>query len=138
MPHAVALVGRVLLSLIFIKAGIGKIAAPDGTIQLIASHGMPLPQEAYIVAVTVELGGGLALLLGWQARLAGALLALFCLVTAWVFHGNFADHNMQIHFMKNVAIAGGLLQVAAFGAGAFSLDAMLARRRLEGFSGSRA
>ena len=138
MAQAVALVGRVLLSLIFILDGMGKVAGPTETIQSIASHGMPFAQAGYVLAVIIELGGGLALLFGWQARAAGAVLALFCLVTAAVFHSNFADHNMQIQFIKNLAIAGGMLQVAAFGAGAFSLDAMLAERKLGGISGSPA
>jgi putative oxidoreductase len=129
MPHSIALIGRVLLSLIFIIAGLTKLADASGTIHFIASSGLPVPPAAYVVALIVELGGGLALLLGWQARVAGVVLAVFCVVTALVFHSNFADHNMQIHFLKNLAIAGGMLQVAAFGAGAYSIDALLAGRR---------
>jgi putative oxidoreductase len=129
MSEAVAALGRVLLSAIFIWAGFGKIGDPTGTMHYIASAGMPVPSAAYVVAVIVELGGGLALLLGWQARAVAAALAIFCVVTAAVFHSHFADHMMLIQFMKNVAMAGGLLQVTAYGAGAVSLDAMLSGRR---------
>jgi putative oxidoreductase len=138
MPQSVALAGRILLSLVFIMSGMGKIAGPAEAIQSIASHGMPMPQAAYVVSVIIELGGSVALLVGWQARLAASVLALFCVITAVVFHSNFADHNMQIQFMKNLAIAGGMLQVAAFGGGAFSLDAMLTERKVGGVSGSLA
>lgn len=129
MSNTVAAIGRVLLSAIFIWAGFGKIGDPAGTMHYIASAGMPVPSAAYVVAVLVELGGGLALLLGWQARAAGLVLAIFSVVTAAVFHSHFADHMNQIQFMKNLAMAGGLLQVTAYGAGAISVDAMLGGRR---------
>ncbi len=132
MTDAVAALGRILLSAIFIWAGFGKIGNPAGTIHYIASAGLPFPSAAYVVAVIVEFGGGLALLLGWQARAVGVALAIFSVVTAAVFHRNFADHMMAIQFMKNMAMAGGLLQVAAYGAGAISLDAMLSGRRSYG------
>lgn len=128
MADAVAAIGRVLLSAIFIWAGIGKIGSPAGTIHYIASVGLPVAPAAYVVAIIVELGGGLALLVGWQARAVGLVLAIFCIVTGLVFHTNFADHMMVIQFMKNLAIAGGMLQVAAYGAGAISVDAMLSGR----------
>jgi putative oxidoreductase len=76
------------------------------------------------VAVSVELGGGLAILFGLFTRPAGAVLAVWCIATALVAHTHFADRNMQIHFMKNTAMAGGFLYVAVFGAGAWSLDAL--------------
>ena len=135
MPDAIAAIGRVLLSAIFIWAGFGKIASPSDTIQQIAASGLPAASAAYLVAVLIEVGGGLAVLLGWQARAAGATLALFSVVTAVVFHTHFADPVNVIQFMKNLAIAGGMLQVAACGAGAFSLDAVLTGRRNLGISG---
>ncbi len=122
MPAFLALIGRVLLAVIFIYAGYGKLMAHAGTVGYIAHGGLPMPEIAYFVAVAVELGGGILLLIGWQARAVAAVLALFCIVTAVVFHSDFADRNMMIHFMKNLAIAGGMLQVTAFGAGALSLD----------------
>ena len=136
MPDAIAAVGRVLLSAIFIWAGFGKIGSPSDTIQQIASSGLPAPPAAYVLAVVLEVGGGLALLLGWQVRVAGVLLAIFALMTAVVFHSHFADPPTVVQFMKNLAIAGGMLQVAVYGAGAVSIDAVLtSRRNLGGVSG---
>jgi len=125
---AAALLGRVLMSLIFIQGGIAKMGAAAAVTAMIAKAGLPAPDLAYVVAVCIELGLGLALLLGLFARLSGLVLAVFCAVTAAYFHSNWADHNMQIHFWKNVAMAGGFLYVAGFGAGRFSLDALMPRR----------
>ena len=88
---------------------------------------MPLPALALAVAVLVELGGGLLLIVGFRARYVAAALALFCLATALSFHSNFADQNQMIHFLKNIMMAGGLLQIVAFGAGAFSIDSRVFR-----------
>lgn len=128
MKDSLDLAGRILIAILFVAAGLGKIANPSGTLQYIAMGGLPLPVAAYVVAVLIEVGGGILFLLGWQTRLMGGLLALFSLVTALVFHTHFADHNQQIHFMKNLAIAGGLLHYAAFGAGAWSLDRRMGAR----------
>lgn len=117
-----AFVGRLLIAAIFLISGVGKIAAPAGTIAYIASAGLPLPPLAYAVAVAVEVLGGLALIAGWHTRKAAAIMALFTLAAAFGFHAHFADQNQFIHFFKNVAMTGGLLQVVAFGAGRFSLD----------------
>jgi putative oxidoreductase len=116
-------VGRALLSAIFLLSVIGKLQAPAATIGYIASAGLPLPPVAYALAVLIELVGGLALLVGFRTRTAAGALAIYSLVAAVGFHSNFADLNQFIHFLKNAAIAGGLLQVVAFGAGAWSLDA---------------
>ncbi|MDR3534302.1 MAG: DoxX family protein [Rhodopila sp.] len=116
------LVGRVLMSAIFIWSGYGKLMAATATQAYLAGLGVPLPAIAWLVAVVIELGGGLALLLGIQARLLGLVLAVWCIVTALAGHTNFAIPDMQIHFMKNVAMAGGFLQVVAFGAGRLSAD----------------
>lgn len=120
---AVPLAGRVLLSAIFLLSGISKLSDPAGTIGYIQMVGLPVPVAAYAVAVAVEILGGLALVLGYRTRLAALGLAGFSLVTAVGFHANLADLNQFIHFFKNVAMAGGLLQVVAFGAGRYSLDA---------------
>jgi len=117
------LLGRILIGAPFLMSGLGKLAAHDGTVAYIASAGLPAASLAYIAAVVVEVGGGLLLLTGYQARLASLIMALFSLATALVFHHNFADQNQMIHFLKNVMMAGGLLQITYFGAGAFSLDA---------------
>jgi putative oxidoreductase len=116
------LAGRILVGIVFLLSGISKLADPAGTQAYIASVGLPLPVFGYIVAVVVEIGGGLLLLLGYRARLAAIVLAVFTVATAVFFHHAFGDQNQFIHFMKNLAIAGGLLQVAAFGAGSYSLD----------------
>lgn len=118
----VSLTARVLLSQIFIISGLSKAANPAGTIGYIQSVGAPLPEVAYTIALFVELVLGIALLVGFQARLAAAGIAVFTIVAGFLFHNNLADQIQQIMFLKNLTIAGGLLMVVAFGAGAFSLD----------------
>jgi putative oxidoreductase len=115
--------GRVLLSILFVFAGVGKLANPAGTIGYIASTGAPFPKLGYAIALIVELGFGVALLVGFQARIVALALAGFSIVTALIFHNNFADQIQMIMFLKNVTIAGGLLLVVAHGAGSLSLDA---------------
>lgn len=117
-----AAAGRVLLSLIYLMSGFGKLTDRTGTIQYIESAGLPLPSVAYLLAVACELGGGLAVLAGFKARIAAAVMCVFTLAAALGFHSNFADPNMMIHFMKNVAIAGGFLMIVAFGPGRLSVD----------------
>jgi putative oxidoreductase len=119
----IAVIGRVLLAVIFLFFGAGKAADPAGTIGYIGSVGLPFPPLAYAGAVALELGGGFALLLGYRTRIVAAALALFSILTALTFHADLADQNQLIHFFKNFAMAGGLLQVATFGAGRFSVDA---------------
>lgn len=118
----VSFLGRVLLSLIFIISGIAKVMDPAGTIAYIESAHLPLPQVAYGVSLIVELGLGLALLLGFKAQLAAAGIALFTFVTALMFHSNMADPVQVIMFLKNITIIGGLLVVIAFGPGGYSVD----------------
>ena len=89
---------------------------------MIGAVGLPFPPLAFVVAVAVELGGGILLIVGFRTRLVALALVLFSLAAAVSFHSNFADQNQMIHFLKNVMIAGGLLQIAAFGAGALSID----------------
>jgi putative oxidoreductase len=114
--------GRLLIGLPFAMSGLGKLAAIGPTTDMIRAAGLPLPPLALAISVAVELGGGLLLAAGLQTHIAAAVLALFSLVTAVSFHSNFADQNQMIHFLKNVMMAGGLLQIVAFGAGAFSID----------------
>ncbi len=125
---AVPAIGRVLLAAIFVLSGIGKALAPAGAIGYIASSGLPFATFGLIAAVAIELGGGVMLALGIKTRLVAAALAAFSVVTALVFHNALGDQNQLIHFMKNIAMAGGLLQVVAFGAGAYSVDALGARK----------
>lgn len=117
-----ALLGaRALLAAIFILSGYNKIVGYAGTQQYMAANGVPdilLP-----LVILVELGGGLLILVGFQTRLAAILLAGFTLVAAVLFHSKFGDRNQMIHFMKNLAIAGGFLSLYAAGPGPFSIDA---------------
>ncbi|MFC7516038.1 DoxX family protein [Herbaspirillum sp. GCM10030257] len=116
-------VGRTFLAAIFLMSGAGKLAAPVATMDYIAAMGLPFPVVGLAAAIGVELIGGVLLVLGYQTRLAALVLAAFSIVTGLVFHSAFEDQNQMIHLLKNFAMAGGLLQVAAFGAGTFSLDA---------------
>jgi putative oxidoreductase len=120
--NALPLVGRILLAAIFVIGSFGKIATPEGTQGYIASVGLPMPLLSYIAAIVVELAGGVLLIVGYRTRLVAAVLAVFSIVTALVFHHALGDQNQLFHFLKNLAMAGGLLQVVAYGAGAFSLD----------------
>ena len=122
-------VGRLLIGLPFVMSGFGKLAAYGPMTEMIGAVGLPAPPLAFAVAVVVELGGGLLLIAGFQARPVAVALALFALVTAVSFHSNFVDQNQMIHFLKNLMIAGGLLQIAGFGAGAISVDNGLSKGR---------
>lgn len=124
------LLGRILIGAPFVMSGLGKFAAYGATVGYIAAMGLPVPPLAFILAVVTELGGGLLLLSGYRARTVSLGMAVFCVVTALFFHHNFADQNQMIHFLKNVMMAGGLLQITWFGAGAFSLDALTGRTAL--------
>jgi putative oxidoreductase len=122
------LIGRVLLALMFVLAGFGKLfGGLEGTAGYIASVGLPMPTVLAAGAGVLELGAGLLLIIGWQARWAALALALFTLVASFIFHAYWslpADQQMmqQLMFMKNLSVVGGLLCVFAFGAGALSLD----------------
>jgi putative oxidoreductase len=115
-------IGRLLIGLPFAMSGLSKLAAYGPTTAMIAAVGLPLPPLAFAVAVAVELGGGLFLILGYRVRPVALALAAFSIATALSFHSNFADQNQMIHFLKNVMMAGGLLQIVAFGAGAISIE----------------
>jgi len=117
-----AVSGRVMLATVFLLSGISKITDPAYVLGYINSVGLPLPYLALAGAIAVEVLGGLALIAGYHTRLVGMVLALFSVVTALVFHSALNDPNQFIHFFKNIAMAGGLLQVAAFGAGRISID----------------
>ena len=110
------------MAILFILSGIGKIAAPAATEVYIAAGGLP-PLLSLVIAIIVELGGGILLLIAYRTHLVSLIVAAFTFATAVFFHNNFADQNQMIHFLKNIAMVGGLLQVAAFGPGGYSLDA---------------
>ena len=124
-----AFAGRLLIGVPFAMSGLSKLAAYGATTAMIGAVGLPVPPLAFAVAVAVELGGGLLLIAGFQTRIVAIALAVFSLATALSFHSNFADQNQMIHFLKNVMMAGGLLQVVAFGAGYFSIDSRVTKVR---------
>ena len=121
------LAGRILIALIFVLSGFGKITGFEGTVGYIASNGLPLPQLAAIGAIIVELGGGILLVVGWKARWAAAAMFVFTALAALIFHNFWAvpadqAQNQMIHFMKNISILGGLLYVIVHGSGPLSVD----------------
>ena len=117
--------GRVLLAILFLVAGFGKLGAYAGTQAYMASKGVPGALLPLVIAL--ELGGGALIVAGLWTRAAALALAAFTLLAAAIFHANFADQVQQIMFLKNLAIAGGFLLLAARGAGAWSLDARKAK-----------
>ncbi|MHB1200440.1 MAG: DoxX family protein [Polaromonas sp.] len=127
LQNPLSLIGRVLLALLFIPSGFGKIGGFAGTVGYIGSKGVPLPELAAAAAIGVELGLGLLLLVGFKTRWAALGMALFTVVITFIFHDFWAvpaEQVMmqQLQFFKNIAIAGGLLTVVAWGAGAWSFD----------------
>jgi putative oxidoreductase len=119
--------GRVLLALIFIMSGYGKITGWPGVVGAVEAKGLPIPMLFGAGAILAELGGGLLVALGFKARLGALMLIIFTVVTTIVFHNFWAyegpDRQMQmINFMKNLSMTGGLLLVLGFGAGPLSID----------------
>jgi putative oxidoreductase len=118
-----ALLGRLFLASMFLLFGYGKITAFSETAGYMSSLGLPAPSLATVIAIIVEIGGGLLILVGYQTRLVALALAIFVLAAAFIGHLQLDDMNQFQHFMKNMAIVGGLLGFTAFGAGAYSIDA---------------
>lgn len=116
------------MSLIFIISGWGKLTNFSGTQGYFASMGIPMPAMVTPLVILIELGGGLALLLGLKARWAAGILALFSVASALIAHTNFADANQMNNFMKNLAMAGGYLLFVKYGAGSPSIDVGTERR----------
>ncbi|MBC3928983.1 DoxX family protein [Undibacterium sp. CY21W] len=132
LKNPLALAGRLLLASLFLPAGIGKLTGFAGTIAYISSAGLPMPALAAAAALIVEIGGGAALIAGAGTRIAALVLALFTLVASFVFHAYWAvpadqQYVTQLLFFKNIAVAGGLLTLVAWGAGAWSIDARMAK-----------
>ncbi len=127
MQNSVVLVARIMMAMIFITSGFGKLTGFEGTVGYIASKHVFMPQVAAVVAIIAELGGGILLLVGFKARWAGLVLAIFTVAAAALFH-DFWDAdaaskmNQTIHFWKNITMAGGLLLMFAFGPGRYSVD----------------
>ncbi|SEM52175.1 putative oxidoreductase [Pseudoxanthomonas sp. GM95] len=121
LPATFDLAGRVLLVVLFLVSGFGKLAAYSATAGYMASAGVPPVMLPLVIAL--EIGGSIAIILGWQTRVVAFLLAGFTLLTALLFHTNLGDQMQQLMFMKNLAITGAFLLLVANGAGRFSLDA---------------
>jgi len=119
---AVALAARLLLAAIFLIMGLGKLAAAEGTIGYIASVGLPFAAGIYYATIALEVIGAGLLIAGYKTRAAAAALGVFSIVAAAIFHADFADQMQFTNFLKNLAIAGGMFQLAAFGPGRLSLD----------------
>ena len=121
------LLGRVLLAAIFIISGFGKLTGFEGTVEHIAQKGLPMPQVLAGISILIELGAGVAMLLGWKTRWAALAFVVFLIVVSPIFHGFWAvppEQAMaqQINFMKNMSILGGMLVLFAFGPGRYSVD----------------
>jgi putative oxidoreductase len=125
-----ALIGRILLALIFVMSGFGKIMGFTRTEVMMATQGIPAPQIMLILSILVELGGGLAILAGFQARWAAFVIFLFLIPVTWIFHVQSFLHAaqpqqammQQINILKNLSIEGGLLLLTSFGPGRLSID----------------
>jgi putative oxidoreductase len=131
--NLMVLVGRLLIAMLFVPAGWAKITDFAGTVGYIASKGLPMPEVCAVLAIAAEVGLGLLLLAGWQTRWAALGLAIFVIVLTPLFHNYWAVPEAQVMmqkltFFKNYALVGGLLALAAFGGGAFSIDG---RRRTD-------
>lgn len=125
MDTFLSVAARFLMALIFIVSGWQKMMGYSGTESYFSSMGIPLAGIVTPLVILIELGGGLALLFGLKTRWVAAILALFTVGAALIAHRNFADPGQEIHFMKNLAMAGGLLMFVKYGAGAASVDARI-------------
>jgi putative oxidoreductase len=128
LKNVFALLARVLMAALFLPAGVAKVTGFAGTVGYIASVGLPLPTVGAALALVVEIVGSLALLAGFGTRMAAVVLAVFTLAASFFFHAYWAVPAEQVFvtqllFFKNIAVVGGLLALAAHGAGAWSLDA---------------
>ena len=128
MNNILTLVGRLLIAALFLPAGLSKLTGFEGTVGYIASVGLPLPAVGAAIAIVVEIAGSLALIAGFQTRIAAAVLALFTLVATFFFHAFWAAAPeqafvQQLLFLKNIGVVGGLLVLVSSGAAGFSIDA---------------
>lgn len=122
MNRYLPLIGRILLGLIFVMSGFSKIANFSGTAQFMASQGVPLTNLALVLAIVVELFGGLSLFTGYRTKFSAPVMVLYLIPVTFIFHADFADQNQMVHFLKNLAIMGGLVTVWAHGSGSLSLE----------------
>jgi putative oxidoreductase len=120
---AAILVGRIFLSIMFILAGFSKLTTISATAGWFGSIGLPAPTVVAVLVGVLELVGGLAILVGFKTRIAALVLAIFTVAATLIAHTDLADQVQQLFFMKNLAVTGGFLVLAAAGAGAYSVDA---------------
>ena len=120
--HFALALGRVLLSSVFIWEGIGQLADPNASATYFASVHIPYPDIAIWASIVINLGAGLALLVGFETHWVAGVLAILCLYTAFGVHLRVGDPANMFHFYKNLTVAGGLMYVMVFGPGAFSVD----------------
>lgn len=124
-----SLIGRILLILIFLNSGIGKIGNFEGTAQYMAKFGMPYTSFFLFGAIVLELLGSVTIMLGYFTRFGALLLIIFLIPTTLIFHTDFSDQTQVIMFMKNVSMLGGCFLILSFGAGRFSLDYLFKGRK---------
>ena len=127
VTNAAALAGRILLAVIFVISGYGKIGGFQGVVGYIGSKGLPMPEVLAALTIALELGGGLLLMLGWKVRWVAVLFFLWLIPTTLIFHRFWGIdaaqvQAQQINFLKNVSIMGGMLLAFAYGPGAWSVD----------------
>ena len=126
VSNGAALLGRIMLALIFVVSGFGKLTGYEGTAAYMAGAGLPAVTILLPLTILIELGGGLLLMIGWRTRMVATIMFLFLIPVTLVFHGSAADPaqaRMQaIHLMKNISIMGGMLMLVAFGPGGWSVD----------------
>jgi putative oxidoreductase len=125
--EAATLIGRVLLAGIFLHEAWSKVTNYAAAVRYMEAFGVP--GQLLPLAIAVETGCGLAILIGFHTRAAALILAAFCVVTAVVFHTRLGDLNQLLHFEKDLAIAGGLLILSVYGGGAWTLDGLRKSRR---------
>ena len=121
MNTLAALAGRILIAVIFLLSGIDKFVHYAPTLGYMKGAGLPFPEFLLVASTVVEVVAAVALIAGWKTRWAAAALVLWMIPVTWVFHNPAGGQEAMIHFMKNLAITGGLLMLFAFGPGALSL-----------------
>jgi len=128
-PSAIPALGRIMMAILFLFSGIGKVIDPGHTIEEIRAVGLPFAHLGLAIAILLGFGGGAMLALGIKTRMVAIVLALYCVVAGLIFHNPTGGIPQLVHLIKNFAIAGGLLQVAAFGAGSYAFDNLRANRK---------
>jgi putative oxidoreductase len=135
--QSIPLIARILMSIIFLWSGTSKILAPVATQDYMAAAGMKFTDLFLVLAIAIELLGGLSLLLGYKTRWGSLVLIVFVVAATAIFHTNLTDRMQQIQLLKNLFMVGGLLMVFHFGSGAFSLDRRIRSSEMSDYSSSQ-